>query len=431
MPSDTTISPAQLSYMVNSGTLSPAQAKQLFMAETGTRLGGDGAGSGSFYSTGYSDSGAPLSASEAAAFQNLVAQVRTSSAEELPLVRNVAASSNVAGSPNLSQLSPEQLLGLIKASDNADRLVNFGKSDNPSDPTLNFQSNALLHALMVRHMGGSLSVKEGLKDYREIMAIAKQDPAAWKALAPELRRAIRWDAARASAGTAREAIMRQQGVRDIYNSGKSVHQFNKLNPQRFAATWDDLGASVAIRPSEVQAMAGRAVTWTSRGKYGASWGANGTGTAATGTAAAGTAVAETAAAGTAAAGTAVAETATAGTAVAGTAVAETAEAAGKVAAETGVMTTAKGLAAGAAKGLGRCVPGISIGIASLDCYEAGKIQADPNASMAKKAAGWITAGASSFASGASHLPIPIVGSVVAAAASGVALVGGLFRDLLG
>lgn len=88
-------------------------------------------------------------------------------------------------------------------------------------------------------------------------------------------------------------------------------------------------------------------------------------------------------------------------------------AAGKAAAKAAVKS--------GAKGVGRFVPGLNIAIAVADTAQATAIQCNPNASTAKKVAGWATAGLSIAA--ASNVP------VVSQVAAGASLVTGFLRDI--
>jgi len=74
-----------------------------------------------------------------------------------------------------------------------------------------------------------------------------------------------------------------------------------------------------------------------------------------------------------------------------------------------------------ARTAGRFAPGLNVAIAGLDAAQAVAIQADPNSSTAKRAAGWVTAGASAVA--ASNIPI------ASQIGAGVSAVSGFLRDM--
>lgn len=365
MASDTSISPAQLNQMVRAGVMTPGEAEQLYMA---TLVPSPGVSNESLYSTasGFTEGGvgSPYGL-DATSYEGLVQQARFSSSSPID-------SSSGLPIPDLSHLTPEELFALTPrgAVLNATGLQ---REDSPSETTLNPLSNVLLHSLVARQMGVSFGVREGMARYSAARGLGTS----------------RWDAARAGGGEARQAVRTQGGLREIRASGLSVNEFNTA--RRIGATVDDIGGAVLIRPSMVRNGAGKAVNWATGGRYGSNW----IRTASTGT--------ETAAR-------------TGGRAVA------------TATAEAGAKATGEAAAKGAAKGLGRLVPGLSIGIAALDSYEAGKIQSDPNASGGKKALGWVTAGLSCVAAGASN--IPVVGTAVAAVASVAATVTGFFRDIL-
>ncbi len=74
-----------------------------------------------------------------------------------------------------------------------------------------------------------------------------------------------------------------------------------------------------------------------------------------------------------------------------------------------------------ARTAGRFAPGLNVAIAGLDAAQAVAIQADPNSSTARRAAAWVTAGASAAA--ATNIP------VVSQIGAGVSAVSGFLRDI--